>query len=73
MSCHLIKTSTLLKLPTKAVMLLAGTPIREYTNDLCEGFFCSRVFFSVFDFCGIVIRGFTDISYKMTSFLFVYP
>ena len=38
----------------KAVVLLARKQIRKYTNHSCEGFFCSRVFFSVFDLCGVV-------------------
>ena len=38
----------------KAVISFAGTQVRKYTNDLCEGFFCSRVFFRVFDLCDFV-------------------
>ena len=39
----------------KAVISLASTQVRKkYTNDLCEGFFCSRVFFRVFDLCDFV-------------------
>jgi hypothetical protein len=41
----------------KAVILLARKQIRKYTNHSCEDFFCSRVFFSVFDLCGIVLFG----------------
>ena len=33
---------------------LAGTQIREYTNNRCEGFFFSRVFVRVFGLCEIV-------------------
>ncbi len=38
----------------KAVIFLAGAQIRKYTNDRCEGFFCSRVFVRVFGLCKIV-------------------
>ena len=46
--------SRVLHLDTKAVISLAGTQIRKYTNHLCEGFFCSWVFVRVFDLCEIV-------------------
>ncbi len=42
---------------TKAVILLAGRPIRKYANDWCKGFFCSRLFVRVFVLCRIVFFG----------------
>ena len=42
---------------TKAVILLARKPKHKYTNDRCEGFVFSRVFFRVFDLCGFVLFG----------------
>ena len=41
----------------KAVIFLADTQIRKYTNHLCEGFFCLRVFVRVFGLCEIVFFG----------------
>ena len=36
------------KTESKAVISLRNSQIRKYTEDMCEGFFCSRLFFCVF-------------------------
>ena len=41
----------------QAVILLARKQTHKYTNDRCEGFYFSRVFFRVFDLCGVVFFG----------------
>ncbi len=51
---HIVRSTARPGTDIKAVISLAGTQVHKYTNDLCEGFFCSRVFFRVFDLCDFV-------------------
>ena len=44
-------------LQSEAVILLARRRPHKFTNDRCEGFFFSRLFFRVFDLCGVVFFG----------------